>query len=116
MIRLQSIVVPVFLTLAVTALTGVILTNDWSSGKTASAPGAPPPVDLQPLHTAQSLASLAVTRDEQDFARQAVQLADHELDLAFAAALRAAAGHSGPGDPRIRTIQDRLQKAQTLAA
>jgi small-conductance mechanosensitive channel len=123
MIRVQSVVVPVFLTLAVAALTGVILTNDWSTGKPSPAATAASPVataaltvDVQLLSTAQNLAPLAVTPDEREFAQQAVQLADHELDLAFASALRVAADHSVPSDPRIVAIQDRLQKAQSLAA
>lgn len=47
-------------------------------------------VDLSPWQTAQTLASLAVTAEEQDYARQAEHLADHEVDQAFAAALRTA--------------------------
>jgi small-conductance mechanosensitive channel len=46
-------------------------------------------VDLSPWHTAQTLASLAVTAEEKEYAREAEHLADHELDQAFAAALRA---------------------------
>lgn len=47
-------------------------------------------VDIRPWQTAQTLASLAVTAEEQDYARQAEHLADHEVDQAFAAALRQA--------------------------
>jgi small-conductance mechanosensitive channel len=47
-------------------------------------------VDLRPWQTAQTLASLAVTAEEQEYAREAERLADHEVDQAFAAALRAA--------------------------
>jgi len=48
------------------------------------------PVDLRPWQTAQTLASLAVTAEEHEYAREAERLADHEVDQAFAAALRAA--------------------------
>ncbi|HEX3662966.1 MAG TPA: mechanosensitive ion channel family protein [Acidobacteriaceae bacterium] len=48
------------------------------------------PVDLRPWQTAQTLASLAVTTEEHDYAREAERLADHDVDQAFAAALRAA--------------------------
>ncbi len=48
------------------------------------------PVDLRPWQTAQTLASLAVTSEEREYARQAEHLADHEVDQAFAAALRSA--------------------------
>ena len=47
-------------------------------------------VDLQPWQTAQSLAPLAVSAEENEYARDAERLADHEVDQAFAAALRQA--------------------------
>lgn len=47
-------------------------------------------VDVSPWETAQALASLAVTAEEQEYAREAEHLADHEVDQAFAAALRSA--------------------------
>lgn len=47
-------------------------------------------VDLRPWQTAEALAALAVTAEETDFARQAEHLADHEVDQAFATALRQA--------------------------
>lgn len=47
-------------------------------------------VDLSPWQTAQTLAALAVTAEETEFAREAEHLADHEVDQAFAAALRQA--------------------------
>lgn len=47
-------------------------------------------VDTRPWQTAQTLASLAVSAEEQEYAREAEHLADHEVDQAFAAALRSA--------------------------
>jgi len=47
-------------------------------------------VDLRPWQTAQTLAALAVTAEENEYAHQAEHLADHEVDQAFAAALRQA--------------------------
>ncbi len=47
-------------------------------------------VDIQPWQSAHSLASLAVTAEEIEYAREAERLADHEVDQAFAAALRQA--------------------------
>src|SRR5665213_18257 len=47
-------------------------------------------VDLSPWQTAQALAPLAVTSEETELAREAERLADHEVDQAFAAALRLA--------------------------
>jgi small-conductance mechanosensitive channel len=45
-------------------------------------------VDLGPWQTAQALAPLAVTAEETEYARDAERLADHEVDQAFATALR----------------------------
>jgi len=47
-------------------------------------------VDLQPWQTASALAPLAVSSEENEYAREAERLADHEVDQAFAAALRQA--------------------------
>jgi len=47
-------------------------------------------VDVSPWQTAQALAALAVTAEENEFARDAQRLADHEVDQAFASALRQA--------------------------
>ncbi len=49
-----------------------------------------PLVDTSPWETAQALAPLAVTAEEIRFARAAERLADHDVDQAFAAALRQA--------------------------
>ena len=47
-------------------------------------------VDLRPWQTAQALAPLAATAEEIEHARDAERLADHEVDQAFATALRQA--------------------------
>lgn len=47
-------------------------------------------VDQTPWTTAQSLAALAVTQEELTYANEAKRLADHDVDQAFAAALRTA--------------------------
>jgi small-conductance mechanosensitive channel len=47
-------------------------------------------VDLRPWQTAEALAPLAVTAEEKEYAREAERLADHEVDQAFASALRQA--------------------------
>jgi len=47
-------------------------------------------VDLRPWQTAKALAALAVTAEETEYAREAERYADHEVDQAFAAALREA--------------------------
>jgi len=47
-------------------------------------------VDIKPWQTAQALAALAYTAEEKEFAQEAERLADHEVDQAFASALRQA--------------------------
>ncbi|MGA8088639.1 MAG: mechanosensitive ion channel domain-containing protein [Terracidiphilus sp.] len=47
-------------------------------------------VDVNPWQTAQALAPLAITAEEKEYAQQAERLADHEVDQAFASALRQA--------------------------
>lgn len=53
--------------------------------------GADTLVDQRPWQTAQALAALAVSAEEKRLARNAERLADHEVDQAFAQALRMAA-------------------------
>jgi small-conductance mechanosensitive channel len=72
-------------------------------------------VDLSPWQTAQTLAALAVTAEETEFARQAEHLADHEVDQAFATALRQATiqaqGRTLTGDAlRLSQKVDQLQQ------
>jgi small-conductance mechanosensitive channel len=47
-------------------------------------------VDQSPFQTAQALAATAISAEEQAFAQQAERIADHEVDQAFAMALREA--------------------------
>lgn len=47
-------------------------------------------VDLSSWQTAQQLSALAVTAEETEYAQDAMRLADHDVDQAFASALRQA--------------------------
>jgi hypothetical protein len=51
-------------------------------------------VEVRPWQTAEALAALVVTAEEAEYARDAERLADHEVDQAFAAALREATAQS----------------------
>jgi small-conductance mechanosensitive channel len=51
-------------------------------------------VDLRPWQTAEALAPLAVTAEETEYAHDAERLADHEVDQAFASALRLASAQA----------------------
>jgi small-conductance mechanosensitive channel len=59
-------------------------------GESTSAGNSKALVDLRPWQTAEALAPLAVTAEESEYAQQAEHLADHEVDQAFASALRQA--------------------------
>src|SRR5262249_25425 len=52
--------------------------------------------------------------EEQELAKEALHLADHDTDLAFAGALRDAADHPIVLNPQQKEIQARLQRAQKL--
>ena len=79
---------------------------------TAHPSGAVPAIDRDTLLTAQRLAHLASTPEELPLAQQAVQLADHELDLAFTAAMRHLEANPPPLSAEALVIQERLQGAQ----
>jgi len=69
-------------------------------------------IDERTLRRAHRLASLASTSEEVPYAQSATQLADHELDVAFAAALRQIEAHPPVLSPEAQKISERLQKAQ----
>ena len=81
-----------------------------------AASGSLPVIDESTLLTAQRLARLAATPEEVSLARTAVQLADHELDLAFAGALRHLEAHPPVLSPEALEIQARLNQAQRQLA
>lgn len=69
-------------------------------------------VDERTLRRAQRLSALASAPEEQQYAQAATRLADHELDVAFAAALRQIEAHPPVLSPEAQAISDRLQKSQ----
>jgi len=71
-------------------------------------------VDESTYISALRLAQLANTPEEQPYALTALRVADHELALAFTAALRDVEAHPPALGPEARAIQDRLVKSQAL--
>jgi small-conductance mechanosensitive channel len=71
-------------------------------------------VDQSSLRTAQELAKLADHPEEQALSKETIRLADHELDLAFDAALRDADAHPPILSAEAKQVQVRLEKAQKL--
>ncbi len=74
--------------------------------------GAGDVVDQRPLQTAQALAPLAVSAEEQAFAHEAIRLADHEVDQAFAMALRQATVESRSLTGKALIASDRVAALQ----
>ena len=103
------------------ALIAVVFSRYWSTAPTGQAQkmsaqqsGLPAGlVDEQPLLTAEALAPLAVTREEQDFAQEALRLADHEVDLTFTSTLREVTQHPAPLSPAAQKLFARVQELQS---
>jgi len=97
------------------AIAGLILTSGGSAPTAVpnhrySQADETPLVDQRPLQTARSLASTAATPAERELAQEAARVADHEVDLAFASALREAAQHPGAVSPEARQLEARVKK------
>jgi small-conductance mechanosensitive channel len=71
-------------------------------------------IDQTALLNAQRLSQLATSDEERAVGQSAVQLADHELDLAFAAALRQIEAHPPVLSAEAQKVESRLQKTQKL--
>ena len=85
------------------------------AGKTA--PPVERLVDDRPLNSARRLAAMPLTREEKDFARQAVRLTNHEVDLAFTDALVRATANPPPVTPATLEIlaNKKTQEAEVEA-
>jgi small-conductance mechanosensitive channel len=71
-------------------------------------------VDQSTYTTAQRLARLATTPDEQPYAQSALRVADHALAFAFTTALRDVEAHPPALSPEALKIQDRIRKSKVL--
>jgi small-conductance mechanosensitive channel len=124
--RQKWITAVVLLVLMAAAVVGLVWTRELParSEEAAATPGKNTPgrktpvaqqyplVDQRPLHTAQQLAAMAGTREEQALAHAAEQVGDHEVDLAFFDALRSAQENPPPLSPAAKQILARKTKAQ----
>src|SRR5579864_2409010 len=114
--RLHTLPAAILAVLLLACLVAVYVTRD-------SAPPRPAPVkssasgqtlpDSRLLETATQMAARAETADEQNQAREALHLADHELDLAFAAALRDAAAYRAPSTGPLRDLIANINQLTT---
>ena len=107
----QRIVVFGLLALVLVAISALVLTRDTTSSSRVR-PRRPPLVDEQPAQTARNMAALASSREEQRFARQALRLADHAVDLAFAEAMRETALHPGASAPETTELFARVSRGE----
>src|SRR5262249_45812383 len=98
MSKLQKVAAALLIALLLATSYGLWVTNPApvQTVRRAHAPGGPgaapadralPVIDETPLLTARRPARLAHSPEEQSLAQSAVQIADHDLDLAFTAAL-----------------------------
>jgi Mechanosensitive ion channel len=117
---LQKVAAAVLVVLLAAAGYGLWTTNQSATAPvrslkaTAPAPvaSAIPVIDQDTYLTARRLARLASTAEEQTLAQSAVQVADHELDLAFTGAMHYIEAHPPVLSPAATQIQERLASAQ----
>lgn len=69
-------------------------------------------VDESPLRTARAVAALASGPEEHRQALQAIRLADHAVDLAFADAMREAAARQQQAAPETKELYARVHRAE----
>jgi small-conductance mechanosensitive channel len=108
----QWIVTLGLLTLVLAAAVGLILTRQSAqSGSIAARTRRPPVVDEQPLTTARAMAALASDWEEQRYARQALKLADHTIDVAFSYEMRQATEHPAAPTPESKKLYAQANQA-----
>jgi small-conductance mechanosensitive channel len=71
-------------------------------------------VDQRPWQTIESLAPLAISAEEQSLAREAERLADHEVDQAFALALRQASLRTHTLTGEALAVQQKVTQLQAV--
>jgi small-conductance mechanosensitive channel len=119
--RARKIAVAVSLAVLVLAMVGSFMTRGvmehlpFLHAQQAGSSGAGVPhgiVDQRPWKTAETLAALAVSAEEREFAREAERLADHEVDQAFAQSLRQASAETRELKGEALTLQQRVAELQ----
>lgn len=90
--------------------TGRPMSGPAKNSKIVTAEG--PIVDQTPLLTAQRLAKMPTTTEEKPLAEEALRLADHDMDLTYAAAEREAEEHPPVLSVEAKAIEARLKKSE----
>ena len=101
-------VLPWLLALALIACAVAVYVTRGAAPKPAAAQTGSQPVDQRLLQTALQMNALADTPEELPLAAEALRLSDHELDQAFASALREAAAPSLPASGPLKGLADRV--------
>jgi len=121
--RAHKIAVAVALAMLVLCMVGSFMTRGvmeylpFLHGQKAGWSAAPRPygiVDQRPWQTAKTLAALAVSAEELEFAREAERLADHEVDQAFDQSLRQASAETRELKGNALTLQQRVTELQQM--
>ena len=113
--RQRSLALVVLTLLAIAAIVGVRFTsgNDQSVNLTRRRSPSPQEqrarASQRSLDAARELGKLATTRDEDRISRNAIQLADHALDLAFTTALREAQLNPATPNPQTQQLRNRIR-------
>ena len=112
----QKISAIVLVLLLGAAIYGLIRTSRVPSAAltTSSVPGAgqASAVDQTPILTALKLVQMPTTAEELPFAQEALRIADHDMDLAYAGAERELEKHPAPLSAEAKKIQARLKEAE----
>jgi small-conductance mechanosensitive channel len=112
--RSARISAAVFAVLLAATLLTLWFTREPST--TRQAPFTRSAVDRRVYDAARQSAALAETPAEQDLAREAVRLADHELDQALAGAMRDAAAFRPPPNTPLAKLRTRVDQAKKSVA
>jgi small-conductance mechanosensitive channel len=118
----QKAILATLLVLLALATAAILFTHSWANSPAQlnvnrrSMNHAQEPVGTGALQTAQQLARLAVTPEEQEFAQEALRLGDHSVDLAFDAALRDAEQNPAPLTAETRELANRWEEARAEVA
>jgi len=75
-----------------------------------------PAVDQTPILTAFQLAKMPRSEEEKPFAEQALEIADKDMDVAYAAAKRELEEHPAPLSAEAKQIRARLNQAEDALA
>jgi small-conductance mechanosensitive channel len=119
--RAHKIAAALSLAVVVLCLVGSLMTRGvmehlpFLHGQKTGWNAAPPSydiVDQRPWKTAQTLAPLAVSAEELEFAREAERLGDHEVDQAFAQSLRQASAETRQLTGEALALQQRVNSLQ----